>query len=300
MATDTGSTLSVDLTHIGSEAVRQSLRNAFDSLGCRFEEFTTFWSEFPQPSETRLPENLLVFADLSKIARRFNESRRHQWIASVRRSRPYFVTFVRTRSDAACASIIDDLLTHSDLRVSVSRELKAGILRKILIDAVASLDPNSIVEVRYSPVQKKLWVAFADGLNGFVDWRQLGIEDRVPELDLESATPGYGYKAVEITKADGGVFHIDASVLRAMFDPVSKQVLETEAIDAGQSLGRTLRLAREKAGLTQQELEATSGLAQAIISKLERGKHHPRFDTLERFARGVGLSVRDLLQGHPV
>ena len=34
-----------------------------------------------------------------------------------------------------------------------------------------------------------------------------------------------------------------------------------------------------------------------MISNLERGKHQPRFETLEKYAKGLGLSVAALLAG---
>lgn len=52
------------------------------------------------------------------------------------------------------------------------------------------------------------------------------------------------------------------------------------------TLGERLKIAREQAGLTQQELEAKSGVKQATISKLELGKNKT-----EETAYGVHLAV---------
>lgn len=54
-----------------------------------------------------------------------------------------------------------------------------------------------------------------------------------------------------------------------------------------------LRVARRAAALTQRELAARSGVAQAVIARVESGTTSPRVDTLSRLVRATGhrLSV---------
>lgn len=61
--------------------------------------------------------------------------------------------------------------------------------------------------------------------------------------------------------------------------------------------GRMLRYARSRAGLTQRELAARSGVPQATIARIERGRADPRVDTLDRLleACGFGLEVEPRL-----
>ncbi len=47
--------------------------------------------------------------------------------------------------------------------------------------------------------------------------------------------------------------------------------------------------ARKEAGLTQAELAARAGTAQAVISRIERGTMSPTLDTLTRIAKGLGM-----------
>jgi len=90
-------------------------------------------------------------------------------------------------------------------------------------------------------------------------------------------------------------FQIDSAAVRALLDKrLAKNVYAaSEAAAAG--LGGRLRLRREWARLTQSQIADRSGLTQEMISNLERGKHQPRFETLERYAKGLGLSVPALL-----
>lgn len=56
-----------------------------------------------------------------------------------------------------------------------------------------------------------------------------------------------------------------------------------------------LRQIREQKGLTQQELEALSGVNQATISGIETGASSTRVNTLRKLAAALGVSPGDLL-----
>lgn len=62
------------------------------------------------------------------------------------------------------------------------------------------------------------------------------------------------------------------------------------------SAARTLRYSRRRAGLTQRELGARSGVPQATIARIESGRTEPRFAMLQRLLRECGqhLAVEDL------
>jgi transcriptional regulator with XRE-family HTH domain len=60
----------------------------------------------------------------------------------------------------------------------------------------------------------------------------------------------------------------------------------------------TLREARTRRGLTQEQLEALSGVNQAVISKIERGAvADPGFSTVVKLARGLDIDPRVLRFG---
>ena len=50
--------------------------------------------------------------------------------------------------------------------------------------------------------------------------------------------------------------------------------------------------ARKECGLTQKELSAKTGIAQADISKLEKGNANPSLRTLKRLAAGMGRTLK--------
>jgi DNA-binding XRE family transcriptional regulator len=59
--------------------------------------------------------------------------------------------------------------------------------------------------------------------------------------------------------------------------------------------GARLRTVREGLGLSQLELSRRSGIAQESLSRIETGRRDPRLGTLQRLARGLGLSLEQLM-----
>ena len=68
-------------------------------------------------------------------------------------------------------------------------------------------------------------------------------------------------------------------------------------MEPAEQFASNLRSARDRAGLSQEELSNRSGLHSTEISRLERGVREPRLGTIVRLARGLGLAPADLLAG---
>ena len=65
-----------------------------------------------------------------------------------------------------------------------------------------------------------------------------------------------------------------------------------DGVRGGRELGIHLAAARERAGMTQEELARRSGVSQDNISLFERGGGNPTVRTLERLARGMGTRLQ--------
>jgi DNA-binding XRE family transcriptional regulator len=207
----------------------------------------------------------------------------------------YFIALVRTKSDERCADLVDDMLRHADLRMSVCRDQSRAALLECLLDAKAAFDPSAATSVRYSSLQDALWVEFGDGMSGSVDWSSLGMAKVVDSLVRESAVIGSRGRTIELSTLNDDVFEIDADSIRGLVDTAYRARLSQAASQAAEHLGARLRAVRERLGLTQVQLAERTGLDQAIISKLERGVHEPRLSTLERIGAAMGLSVSALV-----
>jgi transcriptional regulator with XRE-family HTH domain len=63
----------------------------------------------------------------------------------------------------------------------------------------------------------------------------------------------------------------------------------------GPILGRSLRAARRRAGLTMDALAEMSGVSQPHLSQMENGRVSPSISTLYRLANALGVSPQQLL-----
>jgi transcriptional regulator with XRE-family HTH domain len=57
-------------------------------------------------------------------------------------------------------------------------------------------------------------------------------------------------------------------------------------------LGRKIKDIRTAKGMSQEELEAKSGVARSVIQRLESGKANPTMNSLEPLAKALGVSVQ--------
>ena len=58
---------------------------------------------------------------------------------------------------------------------------------------------------------------------------------------------------------------------------------------------KLIKDARKKAGLTQGELSERTGVTQAHISNIEKGRANPTFKTIEKLASVLDLIVNDVI-----
>ena len=66
--------------------------------------------------------------------------------------------------------------------------------------------------------------------------------------------------------------------------------------DFEKNLGQKIRLARQRAGLTQEELAARIFRAPESISNIERGQQEPGIKTVQSLVNVLGLPVSELFE----
>jgi transcriptional regulator with XRE-family HTH domain len=67
-------------------------------------------------------------------------------------------------------------------------------------------------------------------------------------------------------------------------------------MDLRKILGRNVRAARLKQGLSQEALALEAEMKRSYVSDLERGTRNPSVKAIGRLARVLGVSPRDLLE----
>lgn len=288
---------SVDFTAVGHRDFRDRLRGVMSELEGHVQESDSFWADFGKAGQRAASGGTLVVGDLSELVRAFRRCDVHAWTTRVRRIRPFFLAFVRTERDRSCAALVDDLLRASDMRLNVCND--ASDWREIsscLRGAVSALRPEALLEVRFVADRDALLVQFSDGMAGTLSWGDLGIADLRGTLVAESATVGRLGSTVEMATTSGDLFEIDAASARGLLDASFGEAIGgSDSSEA--EVGDRLRAARSRVGITQLQLSERTGLDQAAISRMERGQHLPRIDTLRKVAAGLGMTVSDLLLG---
>jgi DNA-binding XRE family transcriptional regulator len=291
--------LSVDLSGVSSFSARTAVREALEGIVSELNETRVqFVRTFGTGSgKTHAFLHTLIVADLHSVATTFVKATPHLWTAAVRESRPFILACVRTQRDRHYAELVDDIMRMSESRFAVCefdiRTRRRSSFEACLGKAVAALEPEALISVRYHAAEH-LWLEFSDGLVGSVAIVDLTGEDT--KLRLETAVVASDFNAIEVLDVNGELFHIDAATARALIDSkFSETVIQAAAERSRRTLGDHLRTARLARRVTQTELALATGLEQSLISKLERGKHQPRFDTLEKYAEGLGMTVSDLL-----
>lgn len=63
------------------------------------------------------------------------------------------------------------------------------------------------------------------------------------------------------------------------------------------TVGEAMKVARQKAGLTQEELATITGISAPSLNHYENDKHMPRVDTVEMLADTLGISIDEYV-GH--
>ena len=160
---------------------------------------------------------------------------------------------------------------------------------------MAGIDPNSIIDARFADDTNSLWLEFGDGRTTILDGSRLGLDEVEPALIPSSVTVSDDLDSIQVLRRDGSLFDIDSTAVRSLIDGELSNRLDKTAGDITDNLGLRLKDKRKGLGLTQAELARQSGLEQALISKMEQGKHQPRFTTLSKVAKGLNLSVTELL-----
>jgi DNA-binding XRE family transcriptional regulator len=270
----------------------------FEDLDDPVDPCSGLWQSILEGNQPSSPSRFVVFTDLSTCAREFRRSSIHRWTSAVRTARPYFVALVRSKTDRRYTDLVDDILQASESRVSVCSWSPGDedALRTYVLRAAFSTDPSAIIDVRYSVDEDRLWVCFGDGHNAALPWKNLGLGGVSPALLPKTAAISKDHDSIQVLRQDGSIFDIDSVAIRTLVDKAARQSIQETSVQSAQELGHLLRESRTAQGKTQLEVARISGLEQALISKLENGRHRPRFDTLRRYSEALGLTVGEILR----
>jgi len=158
-----------------------------------------------------------------------------------------------------------------------------------------SAGSGRVSEARFFLLDSALYLRFGDGLERVVRWADLPFAGRLGVEPVAAAAHPSG-DAVVLRDQAGNEIDVSAESLRAALDEQYSTSLQAgDDIDRRHS-GARLRAVRESVGLSQLGLSRRSGVAQESLSRIETGRSDPRLGTLRRLARGMDLSLEQLLE----
>lgn len=295
--------IKIDFTEVKERKSRHSIKSLIENKGFRFKELYDFWGHFER-NENDITENVIVFSDLHSLVSHINRMDREGWTYRVKKNNPYFISFIRNERDARVANVIDKLLKLSDNRVTVietTKHFTSSKDKKELLDELNKViarnyTPDALKKVSYNKSQNSFIVAFNDGVFGEVTLSDLQMEDMTDELLLESSQISEHGNALEVFTKDGEIFDIDALVLKSIISQDSRDEIKRETEITAENIGSRIKSVRENEHITQNKLSELTNIDQAILSKIETGKHLPRLDTIERIAKGLKITIAQLLK----
>lgn len=167
------------------------------------------------------------------------------------------------------------------------------------ISPAAAITPQEertrIEKARFFALDSILCLRFDDGLERAVRWVDLAFSHRL-DFTPVAATTGQGGESVLLVDENGREIEVSASSLRAALDDEYRARLLSADDGERKIVGARIRAVRESADLSQQELSRRSGIAQESLSRIETGRRDPRLGTLQRLARGMGLSLDQFME----
>ncbi len=135
-------------------------------------------------------------------------------------------------------------------------------------------------------------VVFADGRCGTVPSADIPEVGRA--LDLVGIELPNPYVVVLRTKR-GDAVELPWDLARHYCDVSYRPRIEAVGVSGRQAIGRRIRQARERAGLTQEALAAKAEIGRVTLVRIENGAQSPRYETLVSLAKSLGTPLRELL-----
>ncbi len=296
-------TVTIDLSDLKEEKSRETVKRLFQEHEIYFKETVDFWSNF-ETTENEISKNTIVFSEFHSFIHHSQSIDALKWAYKVKKMNPYFVAIISGKKDLKFAHLIDDLTKRSGSRITVFNGLrlfdtkshKIRFITEINKIILRNYNPEAIKYVSINKKNRSFLIEFVDGLYGEVTFMDLQIEDIANNLLLNSVQISDLGNAIELFTNYGELFDIDSQVLRLLISRQIKDEIAHQTELTALNVGKKIALVRKSSKLTQVELSKLTDIDQAILSKIETGKHLPRFDTLERIAHGVGVSLTELLQ----
>ncbi|MSP78141.1 MAG: XRE family transcriptional regulator [Dehalococcoidia bacterium] len=105
---------------------------------------------------------------------------------------------------------------------------------------------------------------------------------------------------LNVTQQSGNVVEIPWDVVLYHAEPdypyfKGRSTQQRDEQELASSIGTRVQALRKERGMTVTALAEAAGMERPNLSRLEHGKHAPSLETLERVAKGLGMTVAELV-----
>jgi len=288
------SDIDYDATLIASSTLRRRVESALATLRLRRRE--DLWGALLRDCRQYPSARTLLIADLTRVA----SDERFTCLAGGPPS--LSVVFVaRTRRDRELLSepAIALRLNHEKFSlVQVEQQTGPGeiadAVRRHCLAVIESMQPDRVREARFSALDETLWLEFGDGLQRAVRWSTLPFAVHLDLTPTSASVREHG-EAVVLADARGRQADIDAEVLRTAVDTAFGTARDRRDHTERAATGARIRAIREERGLSQEQVQALTGISQETLSRIENGHRDPRLHTLRKLAAGLSMDLPELL-----
>lgn len=139
----------------------------------------------------------------------------------------------------------------------------------------------------------QLEVEFQDDCAGTILVEELGLPFSPRTIDEDHFAQKDGLEVKLINDDDEEVLPWD--YLRAKIDSEYRNRQKQQQNKELKALGQRLKNFRKAEGLNQEDLAKRAGIGRVTLSRLERGKQEPRFQTLMDLASAMDISFQKLI-----
>jgi len=163
---------------------------------------------------------------------------------------------------------------------------------------MANPSETRLADVAYVEAMAALVVKFADGRVYAVALTDLEGADNTPVHRVSLSSDGY---AALLEQRSGNRLEVPWDVVLYHAEPgyqfYKHGASAQRAVADRQEIGERIRRGRSERGWTLADLSVRTGIKVPNLSRLEKGKHLPSLETLEKMAAAFDLPVAALVAG---
>lgn len=156
-----------------------------------------------------------------------------------------------------------------------------------------------MVALEVDPDRRVIKVRFVDGRSGEIPAEAIENAGKPLRLDPTRVSLPNPYVILIGVEGQSEPEEVPWDFVRHFCDPTFEAQERHKAETHRKRLGERIKRLRQQRGYSQERLGEEAGVSRITLSRIETGhEQSPRFDTLERIARALGVGMEEMLSRH--